>query len=281
MRNRDAMSGSATRVALVTGATGAIGEAIARQLAAMPDFEVILIGRDEARTRETAAAIREATGNPQVRYELADVSRQASIRALAERWQGPLHVLVNNAAATPRTRQETPEGIELQWATNVLGYFWMIQAFREHLARSAPARIVNVASYYAGDLDLTDVEFKRRRYDNNGAYRQSKQANRMLTAAFAPRLKPMGITINACHPGDVNSKLSNDLGFGGHTSPDDGARTPVWLASDPVGQERTGQYFADQRQAPDPFARDTEAVEALYRLCLVYAGENKKTDLPD
>jgi NAD(P)-dependent dehydrogenase (short-subunit alcohol dehydrogenase family) len=66
-------------------------------------------------------------GNPQVRYELADVSRQASIRALAERWQGPLHVLVNDAAATPRTRQETPEGTELQWATNVLGYFWMIQ----------------------------------------------------------------------------------------------------------------------------------------------------------
>jgi NAD(P)-dependent dehydrogenase (short-subunit alcohol dehydrogenase family) len=272
MNSGDAGSGNAARVALVTGATGAIGEAIARQLAAAPGFEVILIGRDEARTRQTAEAIRAATANNQVRYEVADLSRRASIQALAEHWHGSLHVLVNNAAVTPRTRQETPEGIELQWATNVLGYFWMIQAFHEQLARSAPARIVNVASYYAGDLDLTDVEFKRRRYDNNMAYRQSKQANRMLTAAFAPRLEPMGITVNACHPGDVNSKLSNNLGFGGHTSPDDGARTPVWLATEPVGQERTGQYFADQRLAPDPFTRDTAAVEALYRLCLEYSG---------
>jgi NAD(P)-dependent dehydrogenase (short-subunit alcohol dehydrogenase family) len=272
MNSGDAGSGNAAQVALVTGATGAIGEAIARQLAATPRFEVILIGRDEARTRQTAEAIRAATANNQVRYELADLSRRASIQALAEHWHGPLHVLVNNAAVTPRTRQETLEGIELQWATNVLGYFWMIQAFRERLARSAPARIVNVASYYAGDLDLTDVEFKRRRYDNNIAYRQSKQANRMLTAAFAPRLEPLGITVNACHPGDVNSKLSNNLGFGGHTSPDDGARTPVWLATEPVGQERTGQYFADQRLVADPFTRDTAAVEALYRLCLEYGG---------
>ncbi len=89
----------------------------------------------------------------------------------------------------------------------------MIQLFSECLKQSAPARVINVASYWAGDLDLADLEFKQRRYSNGAAYRQSKRANRMLTVAFAARLKPYDVTVNACHPGDVNSRLSNDLGY--------------------------------------------------------------------
>ena len=258
------------RAAIVTGATGAIGKAIARQLAAVPGYEVTLIGRDEARTRQAADEIARESGNERVRYEVVDLSRQAAIEALAERWHGPLHVLVNNAAATPRARQETAEGIELQFATNVLGYFWMTRTFQERLIQSTPARVVNVASYWAGDLELADLEFKRRRYDNNRAYRQSKQANRMLTAAFARHLESYGVSVNACHPGDVNSKLSNNLGFGGHESPEQGADTPVWLATDPAGQEQTGLYFERHRPTPDAFTRDPEAVEALYQACLAY-----------
>ena len=116
-----------SRVFLVTGATGAIGQAIARQLAAGTNHEVVLIGRDEARTHRITEQIRERTGNDDVRFELVDLSRKVAIDALAERWTGPLHVLVNNAGATPRSRQETPEGIELQFATNVLGYFWLVR----------------------------------------------------------------------------------------------------------------------------------------------------------
>ncbi|MDX1614684.1 MAG: SDR family NAD(P)-dependent oxidoreductase [Candidatus Promineifilaceae bacterium] len=258
------------RVALVTGATGAIGRAIARQLAKRTDFAVALLGRDESRTQDAAASIRQTSGNQQVGYVLADLSRRHEIYALAERWEGPLHVLINNAAATPRQRQETPEGIELQFATNVLGYFWMTRAFRDILAASAPARIVNVASYYAGDLELDDLEFERRTYDNRRAYRQSKQANRMLTAAFAQRLADDNIAVNACHPGDVNSKLSNNLGFGGSESPDQGADTPVWLATSPEGGEKTGRYFANRRERRDPFTQDADAVEALYQACLAY-----------
>jgi len=258
------------RVFLVTGATGAIGQAIARQLAAGADHEVVLVGRDEARTRRITEQIRESTGNEDVRFEVVDLSRQAAIGALAERWKGPLHVLVNNAGVTPRSRQETLEGIELQFATNVLGYFWLIQAFKDVLTRSSPARVVNVASYWAGDLDLGDLEFKRRRYDNGRAYRQSKQADRMITAAFSRRFEPLGITVNACHPGDVNSRLSNDLGFGGHESPDQGADTPVWLATDPIGQQMSGAYFEHRQAKPDRFVQDAKAVEALYQACLTY-----------
>lgn len=258
------------RTVVVTGATGAIGKAIARQLAAQNDHAVILLARNEQKARQAVEEIRRATGNEHVYYELADVSRQSSIQALVKRWPGRLDVLINNAGATPRRRQETPEGIELQFATNVLGYFWLTQEFSEQLKRSAPARVINVASYWAGDLDISDLEFKRRRYSNGKAYRQSKQADRMLTAAFANRFEPAAVTVNACHPGDVNSQLSNDLGFGGHESPDSGARTPVWLAIDPIGAQETGKYFEHMREVRDRFTVDRSAIEELYAACLRY-----------
>jgi len=258
------------RIAAVTGASGAIGMAIARRLAAIPGHEVVLICRDQDKAARCVDAISRATRNPHVRYELTDLSRRASIQALAQRWEGPLDVLVNNAAIAPRRRMLTPEGIEMQFATNVLGYFWMIDLFTKHLRRGSAARIINVASYWAGGLDLGDLEFKKRPYNNDAAYRQSKQADRMLSAAFARRLQPLGISVNACHSGDVNSTLSNDLGFGGHQSADAGAKTPVWLAASEAGGQHTGKYFENQREVSCAFARDPEAVEALYAACLSY-----------
>lgn len=258
-----------SKTALITGATGAIGGAIATQLAAH-GYHLVLVARDRRKIEATVARVVQASGNPNVRYELADLSRRPEIEKLTTRWQGPLHVLVNNAAVTPPSRQDTPEAIELQWATNVLGYFWMTRYFHPILKANSPARIVDVASYWAGGLDLSDLEFKRRRYSNGAAYRQSKQANRMLVAAWAPRLAPNGITINACHPGDVNSTLSNNLGFGGSQTPDQGADTPVWLACEETGGNASGEYFEDRRAVRCPFSQDQKAVEALYAACLQY-----------
>lgn len=255
-------------VALVTGASGAIGAAICRQLAGCPGMEVVLVCRDENKAAETAARIARHAVTTRVRYELADLSRRDSIQALANRWRGPLDLLINNAAIAPRTQEYTPEGIELQLATNVLGYFWMIEAFASRLG--AGARIVNVASYWAGGLDLEDLEFERRAYDSDAAYRQSKQADRMLTVAFANRLGGRGISVNACHPGDVNSQLSNSLGFGGHESPDEGARTPVWLATDERVGSCTGMYFEHKSPVRCRFAEDTGSVEALFAACSRY-----------
>jgi NAD(P)-dependent dehydrogenase (short-subunit alcohol dehydrogenase family) len=257
-------------VALVTGATGAIGKAIATRIAARPDHEVVLLCRDAEKARAAVAEIRQRTGNDRVRPGIVDLERRASVFSLAHRWEGPVHVLVNNAATTPRRREETPEGIERQLATNVLGYYWMMTAFRDHLAASAPARVVNVASYWAGGLDLDDLEFKRRRYDNDAAYRQSKQADRMLTVAFAERLRDAGVTVNACHPGDVVSTLSRNLGFGGHETPEQAAQTPAWLATEAVGARETGEYFEHRRAVPCRFGADREAVAALVRACEAY-----------
>jgi NAD(P)-dependent dehydrogenase (short-subunit alcohol dehydrogenase family) len=257
------------QTALVTGATGAIGEAIARQLAAK-GYQLVLVARNPQKAQATTARVVQASGNPNVRYELADLSRRVEIEALAGRWEGSLHLLINNAAITPPRRQETPEGIELQFATNVLGYYWMTQCFQPILKASTPARIVDVASYWAGGLDLNDLEFKHRRYTNGAAYRQSKQANRMLVAAWADTLSKDGININACHPGDVNSTLSNNLGFGGSQTPDQGAETPVWLSTSATGGRVSGRYFEYQRESRCHFSRDHAQIAALYDVCLAY-----------
>jgi NAD(P)-dependent dehydrogenase (short-subunit alcohol dehydrogenase family) len=261
---------SGKTVALVTGATGVIGGAIARALAATPGFEVVILARDEDRARQAVRAIRGDSGNDSVRFVIANLSRRPSIRTLAASWNGPLHVLVNNAAVAPRKRETTPEAIELTFATNVLGYLWLADAFVPRLAAVAPARIVNVASNWAGDLDLDDLEFNRRRFDNNTAYRQSKQANRMLTAAQAERLADHGILVNACHPGNPSSALTRDLGFGGQQSAADAARTPVMLARGDLGGGVTGRYFDRGREALCRFSEDRAAIEQLHATCRGY-----------
>lgn len=256
-------------LALVTGATGAIGGAIAAGLVKR-GYRVVVVARDAGRGK---AALRKAGGGRSDRVELAiaDVSRREQVFQLAERLSEPLSVLVNDAAECPRRRQETPEGIERQFATNVLGYHWMMEAFEPSLERAAPARIVNVASYWAGGLDMDDLEFKRRSYDNDAAYRQSKQADRMLSAAWARRFEARRVTVNSCHPGDVRSRLSADLGFGGHETAEQAAETPLWLATEREGGEQTGGYFAHLRQETCRFSADPALNDELLRICMGYA----------
>lgn len=261
----------ARRVVMITGANGAIGEAIARLVAARPRFEVVLACRNESRARRAAANVRAVSDDEHVRYEVVDVASAPSIDALKRRWSGPLHVLVNNAAATPRRRETTAEGLEVQLATNVLGYLRMIRAFEDVLRASAPSRVVNVASYWAGGLEVDDLGFDRRPYDNDAAYRQSKQADRMLTVALAERLGSSGVTVNACHPGDVRSELSENLGFGGHETPEEAADTPAWLATSPELQAETGRYFERRQPRKCRFGADREAVERLYAACVELA----------
>lgn len=259
------MKGS--KLAIVTGATGAIGGAIAKAIASDPSFEVLLLVRDKSKGQRTVERLRSETGNDTVDCAIVDLSLQGSIREFATQFDRPVRVLINNAAIAPRNRLVTSEGRELMFATNVLGYYWLTRALITHLSQGAPARVVNVASYWAGEMDLDDLEFHRRPYDNDTAYRQSKQANRMLTVALAEQLNPHNITVNACHPGDVNSTLSNSLGFGGSESPEAGARTPVWLATDASVALTSGKYFVHCRQETCIFAHDRASVKRLVETC--------------
>lgn len=254
---------------LVTGATGKIGYAIAEKLAEDKNNKVVLSGRNQTKLDNALASIKRKIPDADILSTCVDLSSYEEIKKLVKNWKGSLDVLINNAALTPRNKQTNSEGLEMQFVVNILSYFRLTKLFIPILLQSKSPRIVNVASYWAGDLDLSDLQFENRSYNNNTAYRQSKQANRMLSTAFARR-NP-GIVINACHPGEVNSKLSNDLGFAGHESPQLGADTPVWLATSNEVEGKSGLYFEYRKQRVCHFSKDVQAMDKLYAICEGYS----------
>jgi NAD(P)-dependent dehydrogenase (short-subunit alcohol dehydrogenase family) len=129
--------------------------------------------------------------------------------------------------------------------------------------------IINVASYWAGGLNLDDPEFKHRSYNNDVAYRQSKQADRMLSYGMADIFKDK-IDVVACHPGDANSKLSNDLGFGGSESAKQAAEMPLSLATGKMGAVISGAYYEHGRIANCRFKSDREGISRLLEICESY-----------
>jgi NAD(P)-dependent dehydrogenase (short-subunit alcohol dehydrogenase family) len=269
----------AGRTCLVTGANSGIGLETARGLA-RAGARVVMGCRDADRGEAARRGIAEATGSRRVELAVFDQSSRAQVRAFAERFTHEnerLDVLVNNAGTWLARREETDEGIERTWATNVLGYFLLTEALRPLLARSAPSRIVSVASELARDLDLSDVEFRRRPYEGLTAYAQSKQANRMWTWALARRLEGTGVTANAMHPGGVNTPLFRKGGgwkslagaaYGrmmGRT-PEEGADTVVYLAASADVEGVSGRFWVDRAERACRF-RGQAGEEALWALC--------------
>ena len=267
------------KTCVVTGASAGIGRAAARELARL-GARVVLAVRSAERGEATRRAIMSETGSAAVEVALVDVSSQASIRAFARdlgRSHPRVDVLVNNAGIWASRRQLGADGIELTWATNVLGYLLVAEALRPLLEAAGRARVVNVASRMAGGLDLADVQYERRPYVGREAYAQSKQADRMLSWALARRLAGGGVTVNALHPGFVATEIfAKGGGLGGLVaslysrlrarSPEQGADTVVYLAASPDVEGRTGLFWADRQERRCRF-RDEEQEEALLRLC--------------
>jgi NAD(P)-dependent dehydrogenase (short-subunit alcohol dehydrogenase family) len=262
----------AKKTFLVTGAYGGIGKAICEILAKDLNHQIILAGRNERELNSTVEQIKSQTKNTSIQGYVVDFSSKVSIENFALQLNDqPINVLINNHATGPAKRELTKDGIEVQFATNVLGYIWMINSFENNLKKCSPnARIVNVASYWAGGLDINDLEFQKRRYTTDDAYRQSKQANRMLTLAYAEKFLHDGITVNVCHPGDSNTKLSNSMGFGGHETPEQSAQTPVYLAISNDVANITGKYFRDCKIQTDQFMKDKELIKKLFDICQKY-----------
>lgn len=265
------------RVALITGANSGMGKETAREIARM-GAEVILGCRSKARAAAAAAEITETTGSDRVRVMEIDLSSLASVRAFALAFHEgypTLDVLVNNAAASLRTRQLTSEGFERHWATNVLGPHLLTQLLLPALEASGHGRIVTVSTVAAGGLDLSDTQFERRRYDGIGAYRASKQASQMLTWALADRLKDKPVTANALNPGYVVSALTTNVGgllkfIVVLTSPWaqkalDGADTAIWLAASLEVEGVTGKFWNQRREVQSRF-RGAEEMDLLWAL---------------
>ncbi len=264
------------KTTLVTGANTGIGKEIARGLATS-GAKVILACRSRQRGQAALDELRQDTGSDELELQLVDLDSQASIRAMASRVldrDEALHVLVNNAGIYPEARALSPDGIERTWATNVIAYHLLCQLLLPRLISSAPSRIVNVASTAAGGLDMNDLQFETRRFGGIAAYKQSKQANRMLSWALHRRVVSQGVSVNVAHPGPVATELARtQQGLWGvlnrvafrvfGRSPTAGADTALWLATSPELEGKSGLFWAKRRQRRCEFANE-EQEEALW-----------------
>ena len=269
---------------LITGPTSGIGRQIAIDLSTH-GAHVTLACRDRARGQDVARAIVAPAGGG-VDIVQVDVSSQRSVEAFVGEFiasRPPIDVLINNAGTIQGERRESVDGIEMTFATNVLGYHRVACGLLDHFTTAGTPRIVVVASAFAGDLDLADLEFRRRPYDGLVAYRQSKACDRIWSWALARRLQPRSITVNTMTPGWVpDTELSRNLlpevrqarARPGRTVAQ-GADTAVWLAASPDVTGVTGRFYADRREAPCEFrSHDTE--ERLWRICEDFASRTPR-----
>ena len=274
------------RRCVVTGASSGIGKEIARNLAYF-GATVVLACRSREKGGAALEEIVADSGNDRVSLMLVDVSSLASVRAFAKNivaGGSPLHLLVNNAACVANTRRTSVDGFELTWATNVLAYFALTNLLLPVLRKSAPARVIHVASTYARGLDLADVQFEKRRYTGLRAYAQSKQADRMLAWRLAAMLPATEVSVHACHPGLVASGLYREqkswlqrvLGLGSWLMKNEreGALTPTFVAADPEVQTPSGRFWIDRAPVPCEFMTQQDDIRALWRLC----ADMSKTD---
>ena len=267
---------------LVTGATHGIGRATAEALAKL-GASVVVHGRDSAIVGAVCRATLRVARGGQVNGAVADFASLKSVRRMADEIaaQHPrLDVLVNNAGTGATQRRTTADGFEWQFGVNHLAPFLLTNLLLPTLTKSAPARIVNVASmaYRRAVLDFDDLQWERRKYQNLQVYSASKLANILFTLELARRLSGTRVTANCLHPGVVATNIFSSMGgragkvFGFLLrplllSPAAGAKTTVHVASAPELATVSGRFFDKSREtALDPNAQDAAAARRLWEL---------------
>jgi NAD(P)-dependent dehydrogenase (short-subunit alcohol dehydrogenase family) len=280
------------RRAVVTGGASGIGVETVRALATA-GAEVTIAARDIDAGERVATALAKSTGNKHISTAHLDLASQASVKAFARNWDGPLHLLVNNAGvmAAPLTR--TPEGWELQFATNHLGHFALTLGLFNSL-RAEGARVVNVSSsaHLMSDVVFDDIHYEHRPYDRWQAYGQSKTANILFGVEAGRRWSAEGITMNALMPGSIATNLQRHIsqaelqerirqsGAGATRrvkTPEQGAATTLVLATSPLLEGVSGKYFEDSNEAAPaepgshlrgvaPYAQTPESAAQLWKV---------------
>lgn len=253
------------RRAVVTGGASGLGRETARVLAAA-GAEVTIAARNLDAASEAVDEIRAKTGNPNVHAARLDLADLSSVAAFVRDWTGSLHILVDNAGVMASPEQRTPEGRELQFATNHLGHFALTVGLHDALAAEG-ARVVVLSSvgHINGPVRFDDLDFTHEPYDPWLAYAQSKTANILFAVEAAKRWADDGITVNALNPGRI---WETNLGRHIDTPPQtfdpsgktgvsekniaQGAATSVLLAASPIVEGVTGRYFEDCQEA-EPF----------------------------
>ncbi len=251
------------KVALVTGAASGIGRATAIGLA-RDGATVVLLVRNAGRGERALSDLRASVADAKVETLECDLASQSSIRAAARRFLADhdrLDVLVNAAGVFVKEKTLTADGIELTFATNYLSYFLPTHELLPLLRRSAPARVVNVASKYGRTrIDFDDLQKLRRPYSYLRSTPQTMLARVLFTQELAHRLEGTGVVANAVHPGLVaKTRLLKDTRgpfkwitdtFG--RTPEEGADTVLWLATAPETASITGKMFAKRKEIPTP-----------------------------
>ena len=248
------------KTAIVTGANSGIGLETARGLASS-GFRTVLLCRNPERAEAARADIAASVPGAEPEVVLCDLGRQAEVRRAASEIEARLDrldVLVNNAALTVR-RKEQIDGIDTMLAVNHLGPFLLTNLLLPLLERSAPSRVVTVASdaHKFGKVRIDDLQCERRGYGFFGMrrYGETKGMNILFTRELARRLEGTGVTANCLHPGGVRTNLGNPpkpvLAVVGLVlkSPEEGARTSLACALDPAYAEVSGSYFVRSKPA--------------------------------
>lgn len=242
------------KIAIVTGANSGMGMATAAALADM-GATVVMLCRNEKRGMEALHILSEKTER-KLELMICDLGDFSSIKIFADAFRAKykrMDILVNNAGFISLDRQTTIDGLERQFGVNHVGHFLLTMKLIDLLPKGG--RIINVASgaHKTGKIHFEDINLTKR-FDVIKAYSQSKLANVLFTRELAHRLKSKGITVNCCHPGAVatNIGISRETGFGKtitgllkpfFQTPEQGARTAIWLASAKEVGGITGAYF--------------------------------------
>jgi NAD(P)-dependent dehydrogenase (short-subunit alcohol dehydrogenase family) len=268
--------------AIVTGGASGIGVETARALAGA-GAEVTLAVRNTEAGERTAEDITATTGNKQIFVAPIELSDPASVRAFVAGWDGPLHVLVDNAGMMASPLMRTPQGWEMQFATNHLGHFGLATGLHDALAAAGGGRIVSVSSsaHLRSAVIFEDIQFNHREYEPWSAYGQSKTANVLFAVEATRRWAGDGIFVNALHPGGIRTNLqryvseeeldrlrramSGGSPATGWKTPEQGAATSVLVATSPLLQGVGGRYFEDCNEA-GPNQPGTRTGVAAYAL---------------
>jgi NAD(P)-dependent dehydrogenase (short-subunit alcohol dehydrogenase family) len=277
-----------TKTILITGASSGIGLAASQELAAM-GAHVLMVSRDPARgaaARDEVARI--ATGS-QLAFLPADLSSQLEIRRLADDLHNrfaSLDVLFNNAGTASPRRELTTDGLETTFATNHLAPFLLTQLVLDLIVEPPAGRVVTTTSEsHARGLDFDNLQGERR-YSFFSAYARSKLANILFTYELARRLEGTGVIANCFTPGPTATNFGRGAGGAmgimsglvrllGH-SPEEGARTAVYLASAREMNGVTGQYFFRGRPSRSkPITYEANVAARLWKVSesLTGAGE--------
>ena len=252
--------------ALITGATNGIGKQAALELATM-GADVVIVGRNEAKTRRVQNELRALNGGGEIDHLIADLSSMDEIRRIAAEFRARhdrLDVLLNNAGAVFADYQESVDGYEMTFALNHVSYYILTHLLLDLLIQTSQeqgeARVINVSSsaHRNATLRLDNLRAASG-YSFMNSYGASKLMNVQFTYELARRLADTTVTVNAVHPGLV------DTGFGHNTgrvwsglikiaqklfaiSPQRGAETLVYLAASPEVAGISGKYWNEKQQ---------------------------------